>query len=336
MAIVDETHETRTETPEKRGAGIAAAGHARVLQSLGVVVPVFNEAGAVEPFYRAIKAVLEDIGCRSQILFVDDGSNDDTRLIIRRLQSKDKIVRLVGLSRNFGKEAALSAGLDRIDTDVVIPIDVDLQDPPALIPTMLDCWRQGYDVVYGVRADRKSDIMLKRATARLFYRIFNAMAHKPIPVGTGDFRLIDRRVVVELRKLPERNRFMKGLFDWVGFRSIGVPYVRQPRVSGATKLSWRRLWRLALDGITGFSTLPLTVWTYAGMLMAFISFGYGVVIIVRTLIAGVDVPGYASLMVAVLFLGAIQLISLGVIGEYLGRLFLEAKQRPIYVVDEES
>lgn len=308
----------------------------RTLNSLGIIVPVFNEAGAIEPFYQALRPVLESLACRAELLFVDDGSTDDTRAAIRRLQASDNRIRLIGLSRNFGKEAALSAGLDRIETDVAIPIDVDLQDPPDLIPQLIERWRAGFDVVHAVRSDRSSDSRSKRLTAAAYYRFHNAISHDQLPEGVGDYRLIDRRVVYALRQLPERNRFMKGLFAWVGFRSTGVPYVRAPRHSGETKLPWRRLWRLALDGITGFSTLPLRIWTYVGIAIALFAFAYGIIIILRTLIAGVDVPGYASLIVAVLFLGGIQLISLGVIGEYLGRLFIEAKQRPIYLVDEED
>jgi glycosyltransferase involved in cell wall biosynthesis len=308
----------------------------RTLNSIGIVVPVFNEADAIEPFYRALLPVLGQLGCHAEILFIDDGSTDETRAAVRQLQESDARVRLVGLSRNFGKEAALSAGLDRIETDVVIPIDVDLQDPPDLIPTLVERWYEGFDVVHAVRNDRTSDTLMKRLTATAYYRFHNAISHDQLPHGVGDFRLIDRRVVYALRRLPERNRFMKGLFAWVGFRSVAVPYVRAPRHSGSTKLPWRHLWRLALDGITGFSTLPLRIWTYVGVAIALLAFAYSILIILRTLIAGIDVPGYASLIVAILFLGGIQLISLGIIGEYLGRLFIEAKQRPIYLVDEED
>jgi glycosyltransferase involved in cell wall biosynthesis len=308
----------------------------RALKSVGIIVPVFNEADAIEPFYQALRPVVDGLPCKAEILFIDDGSSDATRSVIRRLKKDDERIHLVGLSRNFGKEAALSAGLDRIETDVAIPIDVDLQDPPDLIPALIERGREGFVVVHAVRNDRTADTLSKRLTAAAYYRVHNAISHDPLPPGVGDFRLIDRKVVHALRQLPERNRFMKGLFAWVGFRSVGVPYVRAARHTGATKLPWRRLWRLALDGITGFSTLPLRIWTYAGLVIAFLSFIYGLVVIIRTLIAGVDVPGYASLIVAVLFLGGIQLISLGVIGEYLGRLFVEAKQRPIYLVDEEE
>jgi glycosyltransferase involved in cell wall biosynthesis len=283
-----------------------------------------------------LKPVLERLGCETQILFVDDGSTDATRAAIRRLQASDPSVRLVGLSRNFGKEAALTAGIDRVDSDLVVPIDVDLQDPPALIPQMIERWRDGYDVVYAVRTDRSADTFGKRMTASSFYRLFNRISHERIPEDVGDFRLIDRRVVAALRQLPERNRFMKGLFAWVGFRAVGVPYARPGRETGSTGLSWLSLWRLAIDGITSFSTLPLRIWTYVGILTAILAFAYGAFIAARTLVMGVDLPGYASLMVIVLFLGGIQLISIGVIGEYLGRLFIEAKKRPIYLVDHED
>ena len=321
---------------ESKTAKAEPSAPRRPPNSLGIVVPAYNEADSIEPFYRALQPVLSNLDCKTEILFVDDGSTDDTRAVIRHLQTGDSRVRLVGLSRNFGKEAALSAALDRIETDVVVPIDVDLQDPPELIPALVERWCAGFDVVHAVRNDRTTDTFAKRLTAALYYRIFNAISYDQLPPGVGDFRLIDRRVVHALRQLPERNRFMKGLFAWVGFRSTGVPYVRHARHSGTTKLPWRRLWRLALDGITSFSTLPLRIWTYIGVAIAILAFFYAMLIILRTLIAGVDVPGYASLIVAILFLGGIQLVSLGVIGEYLGRLFIEAKQRPIYLVDEED
>ena len=229
----------------------------RALKSLGVLVPVFNEADLIDSFYRAIKPILGKLSCETEILFIDDGSSDDTRSAIRRLQTNDRSVRLVRLSRNFGKEAALSAGLDRIETDTVVPMDVDLQDPPELIPEMLKRWEEGHDIVYAIRMDRTSDKTVKRLTAKLFYRIYNLISHEPIPFGAGDYRLLDRRVVTALRQLRERNRFMKGLFAWVGFSSVGVPYVRGARHTGSTRFPWLRLWHLAVDGITGFSTLPL-------------------------------------------------------------------------------
>jgi glycosyltransferase involved in cell wall biosynthesis len=279
--------------------------------------------------------VLAGLGIPVEFVFVDDGSTDGTRDALRALTAKDPRVRFIGLSRNFGKEAALSAGLDRTTGDIVVPIDVDLQDPPELIPEFVSRWREGYDVVYGVRSRRQSDTVLKRLTARLFYFGFNQVATQPIPADTGDFRLLDRRVVEALKLMPERNRFMKGLFAWVGFRHIGVPYEREPRAAGRTKFAFWRLWGLALDGITGFSTLPLRVWTFVGLTLALLALAYGAVIVLRALISGIDVPGYASTMAVILFFGGVQLISLGVIGEYVSRLFIESKQRPLYIVDEE-
>ena len=308
----------------------------RKLESLTVLVPVYNEADAILPFYEALQPVLGNIQCEATILFVDDGSKDDTRRTISELQAQDSRIRFVGLSRNFGKEAALSAGFDRIETNVAVPIDVDLQDPPQLIPALIDRWCDGFDIVNAVRTNRSSDTFLKRITAHAFYRFFNAISPDRLPVDVGDFRLMDHRVVLALRQFPERNRFMKGLCAWVGFRSVDVPFVREPRSRGSTRMPWGRLWGLALDGITGYSTFPLRMWTYVGVVIAFLALIYGVVVFLRTVVVGVDVPGYASLIVAVVFLGGMQLISLGIIGEYLGRLFIEAKRRPIYLVDEET
>lgn len=307
----------------------------RRFNRIGILVPVFNEEAAIVPFHTALQPILAKLGAEVEILFIDDGSTDGTRRAIRDLNRRDPRVRMIGFSRNFGKEAALSAGIDRVDADVVVPMDVDLQDPPELILEFVRRWQEGYDVVFGTRVDRASDTSFKRATASLFYRFFNSLARDKIPGNTGDYRLMDRRVVEALRRLPERNRFMKGLFAWVGFKSIGVEYVRAPRSHGQAKMNFRRLWRLALDGITGFSTLPLRVWTYVGFLVAALAFIYGLSLVARTLFVGSDTPGYASTIVVILFLGGIQLISLGVIGEYLGRLFVEVKQRPLYLVDEE-
>ena len=307
----------------------------RELRIIGIIVPVLDEEESIGKFYDALRPVLATLACTAEIWFVDDGSSDRTRAVIRGLAARDERIHLIGLSRNFGKEAALSAGIDRVDADAVVPMDVDLQDPPRLIIDFVEKWREGNDVVYGVRSDRRTDTALKRATAGLFYRIFNGLTRDKIPANTGDFRLIDRRVVEALRRLPERNRFVKGLFAWVGFRSIGVPDERAPRSAGNPKLGLRRLWRLALDGITSFSTLPLRVWTYVGFVVAALAFLYGAWLILSTLVYGIDAPGYASTIVIVLFLGGIQLLSLGLIGEYLGRLFIEAKQRPLYLIDEE-
>ena len=232
----------------------AAVSKPRELRRIGIVVPVFNEELSIGAFHQALQPILSELGCAVEILFVDDGSKDRTRAVIKELGAKDPRIRLIGFSRNFGKEAALSAAIDRIDADVVVPIDVDLQDPPELIIEFVRLWREGYDVVLGTRVNRGSDTTFKRTSARLFYRCFNVLARDKIPDNTGDFRLMDRRVVEALRRLPERNRFMKGLFAWVGFRSVSVPYVRRPRRHGDAKLRLLALWRLAIDGITSVST----------------------------------------------------------------------------------
>lgn len=230
----------------------------------------------------------------------------------------------------------MSAGLDHAHGDAVVPMDVDLQDPPELIFEFVRLWREGYDSVYGIRSSRDEDSRRKRASAGLFYRLFNSVSHTPIPNNAGDFRLLDRRVVEALKQLPERNRFMKGLFSWPGYRSIGVPYARPARQHGTTKFNYWKLWNFALDGFTSFSTWPLRMWAYVGVTVALISLLYMMIIISKTLIFGVEIPGYASLMSVVLFLGAMQLISVGVLGEYIGRLFIESKQRPLYLVEYDS
>lgn len=301
---------------------------------LSLVVPVLNEEEAIPVFLEAVDRVLGGSGLTYEILFVDDGSTDATRAVIADHAARDPRIRGLSLSRNFGKEAALSAGLDHVRGDAVVPIDVDLQDPLELIPDFVERWREGYDVVYGIRSDRSTDHPLKRLSAGLFYRVFNAVADTRIPMDTGDFRLMDRRVVAVVRQLPERERFMKGLFAWVGFRSIGIPFERAVRSAGTTKWKPFRLWRFAVQGLTSFSSLPLQVWVYLGAVIALFSFVYGSFIVIRTMALGIDLPGYPSLMVVVLFLGGVQLLSLGVIGEYLGRLYTEVKGRPLYVVDE--
>ncbi|MCK8786464.1 glycosyltransferase family 2 protein [Roseomonas sp. NAR14] len=302
---------------------------------LTLVVPVLNEEQAVPLFLDAVVAVLEGAGLRFELLFVDDGSTDGTVALLARLAAADRRIRVVALSRNFGKEAAMSAGLDRARGDAVVLIDVDLQDPPELIPTLVARWREGYEVVYGSRADRSSDTALKRMTAGWFYGAFNRVANTRIPPDAGDFRLVDRAVVEALRRLPERGRFMKGLFAWVGFRTVGVPFERAERAAGESKWNYWRLWNFALDGITSFSTVPLRVWTYLGAVIALLSFLYAMFIVVRVLVLGIDLPGYPSMMAVLLFLGGVQLLSLGVIGEYLGRLFVEVKGRPLYLVARE-
>jgi len=300
---------------------------------VSLVVPVFNEQEVLEIFFDKTSTLLDSADLEYEYLFVNDGSEDDTLAMLIALSEDNPRVRVVNLSRNFGKEAALTAGIDHIRGNVMIPIDVDLQDPPGLILRFIEKWREGYDVVYGVRSSRQEDSLAKRATASGFYRLFNRLSPTHIPDNAGDYRLVDERVVKVLKQLPERNRFMKGLFSWVGFRSIGVPYERPARAAGQTKWSFRKLWNFALDGIISFSTVPLRVWSYVGAVISILSFVYASFIVIRVIILGVDLPGYPSLLTVVLFLGGIQLLSLGVIGEYLSRLFVETKARPIYVVD---
>ncbi|WP_286178285.1 glycosyltransferase family 2 protein [Rhodopirellula sp. JC639] len=301
---------------------------------LTLIVPVYNEEDAIEPFLSSVSEKLGGVASDLEILFVNDGSTDSTIVVLREISKRDDRIRIIDFARNFGKEAALTAGLDFASGDVVVPIDVDLQDPPELIPTFLDKWREGYDVVYGVRRSRAGDSRAKRITAGAFYRAFSKLSKTDIPQNVGDFRLMDKRVVVALRSLRERNRFMKGLFAWTGFRSIGVPYERPSRKVGVTKWGWWKLWNFALDGFVSFSTVPLRIWSYIGGCVASLAFLYATIIIIRVLLYGIDVPGYASLLTVVLFLGGMQLLSIGIIGEYIARLFEETKQRPIYIVGD--
>jgi polyisoprenyl-phosphate glycosyltransferase len=301
---------------------------------LSVVVPVKNEEDGILPFVQRVGAILDGIAQDSgwEILFVDDGSTDATLAAIVAANQRDPRVRALSLSRNFGKEAALSAGLDHARGEAVIPMDVDMQDPPEVLPEMVAKWREGHEMVFGVRRCRSSDGWAKRVTASLYYRAHNAVSSDKIPENAGDFRLMDRKVVDVIRAMPERNRFMKGLFAWAGFRQAAVEYDRAERETGKTKYNYWKLWTLALDGITSASTVPLRIWSYVGALVALFAIGFASVLAVQTMIFGNPVPGYASIMVSVLFLGGIQLISLGVLGEYVGRILTETKQRPLYVV----
>ena len=303
-----------------------------------LIIPVKDEEAAIGPCLDRVIPILEamdDPAARSfEILFVDDGSSDRTLEVIRRANAVDPRVRAISLSRNFGKEAALTAGLDAVRGQAVVPLDVDLQDPPEALPKMIAEWRAGFDVVYGVRDNRESDSLPKRLTADLYYRAHNWLSHDKIPEHAGDFRLLDRKVVDVIRRMPERNRFMKGLFAWAGFKQAAVLYHREERTVGKTKFNYWKLWTLAIDGITSASTLPLRIWSYLGAVVALGALAYAVYIIIVTLTSGIDVPGYASLMVAVLFLGGLQLLSLGVLGEYVGRILTETKGRPLYIVRE--
>jgi polyisoprenyl-phosphate glycosyltransferase len=300
---------------------------------ISIVVPFFNESEVVLKFYEEITKVANAIpDMEFEFVCVNDGSRDDTLEKLAQLVTFDARVRVIDLSRNFGKEAALTAGLDEARGDAVIPMDADLQDPPELILKLIEQWKKGYEVVLAKRSDRQSDSFLKKKTAELFYRIHNHISDTAIPENVGDFRLIDRAVVTALHELPERRRFMKGLFAWVGFKTTTVEYARAARVAGKTKFTGWRLWNFAMEGFTSFSTIPLRVWTYMGTSLAGVGFIYAVFIIIRTLVFGVDMPGYASLLTVVLFLGGVQLIGIGVVGEYIGRIYIESKQRPIYIV----
>jgi polyisoprenyl-phosphate glycosyltransferase len=300
---------------------------------VSLVVPVFNEADTVSLFMDRIRQVFNDnSSVRVEIIFVNDGSTDDTLERLLHFQQSDHRVRIVDLSRNFGKEAALTAGLQATRGQVVVPIDVDLQDPPELVYKMIACWREGYDMVLGRRVARDTDSWTKRVSAKWFYRVHNWVAELAIPENVGDFRLMDRAVVDVLNDLPESRRFMKGLFAWVGFRTTTIDYTRPQRAHGSSKFNSWRLWNFALEGLTSFSTVPLRLWSYIGGTVAMASFFYGLFIVLRVLFAGVDVPGYASIFIAVTFLGGLQLLGIGVVGEYLGRTYLESKRRPVFLV----
>lgn len=301
---------------------------------ISVVVPVKNEEAAIALFVERVSAILDGIALNQswEILFIDDGSTDSTLAAIAAANTRERRVRALSLSRNFGKEAALSAGLDHARGRAVIPMDVDLQDPPEVLPEMVAKWLDGYEMVFGVRRCRSSDSFAKRLTAGLYYRAHNAVSKDKIPENAGDFRLLDRKVVEVIRKLPERNRFMKGLFAWAGFKQAAVEYDRVERETGRSKFGYWKLWTLALDGITSASTVPLRIWSYVGAFVALAAIAYSVFIAADTMVFGNPVPGYASIIVSVLFLGGIQLISLGVLGEYVGRILTETKQRPLYVV----
>ncbi|WP_350598412.1 glycosyltransferase family 2 protein [Pseudomonas sp. 65/3-MNA-CIBAN-0223] len=309
--------------------GTQLAGHVE----LSLVIPVFNEAPTIDLFIARVTGLFKNealVGL--EMVFANDGSTDGTLELLLEHQKTDPRIRIVDLSRNFGKEAALTAGLQAAKGQVVVPIDADLQDPPEVILQMIALWRQGYEVVLGHRVSRETDSWAKKTSANWFYRLHNRISDQPLPKDVGDFRLMDRCVVDALQTLPESRRFMKGLFAWVGFRTTHVDYERPERVAGASKFNGWRLWNFALEGITSFSTDPLKVWTYLGLFVSVVSFAFAIFIVLRTVITGVDVPGYASLMVAVTFLGGLQLVGIGVLGEYLGRTYIESKRRPVYLV----
>jgi polyisoprenyl-phosphate glycosyltransferase len=300
--------------------------------SLSIIVPVYNEEEVLREFHRRLAAALDDLAIDAEIVFVNDGSRDGSMTLLAELNRADARVAVVDLSRNFGKEVAMSAGLDMVRGDAVILIDADLQDPPELVPEMLRAWREGYDIVLMRRRSRAQESWLKKWTARVFYRAMGSIGTVDIPENVGDFRLLSRRAVEALRRFPERTRFMKGLFAWIGFPTIEIEYDRDGRHAGTTKWNYWRLWNFALEGITSFSVVPLKVASYVGLLTALAAFGYAIKVIVKTLLYGDPVAGYPTLVTLVLFLGGLQLMALGLIGEYLGRMFIEVKERPLYLV----
>lgn len=300
---------------------------------ISVVVPLYNEQEVLAAFHQRLAAVMKGLSAQTEVLYVDDGSSDNSREILHALRQTDATVAVLELSRNFGKEIAMTAGLDYAAGDAVVIIDADLQDPPELIPELVRHWQQGYDVVYAQRVLRDGETFLKKLTASMFYRVMQRVGGIKIPPNAGDFRLLSRRAVEALGQLREQHRFMKGMFTWIGFPQKAVLYRRGPRYAGHTKWNYWRLWNFALEGITSFTEAPLKVSTYLGLATALFAFLYGSWIILKTLLYGVPVPGYPSLMVVILFLGGIQLVALGMLGEYVGRMFTEVKNRPLYVVN---
>lgn len=300
---------------------------------LSIVIPSFNEQEVLPAFHDRLTKVLNSLSLESEIIYVNDGSRDGSLEVMKILRAHDKRVAILDLSRNFGKEIAMTAGLDHAKGTAVVVIDADLQDPPELIPELVRRWQEGWDVVYAQRIERRGETLLKKLTAHWFYRLMQRVGRVRIPENVGDFRLLSRKALDSLLQLREQHRFMKGLFAWIGFSQIGVPYHRDPRFAGRSTWDYWHLWNFALEGFTSFTTTPLKWATYLGLITAFLSFCYSVIIILQKLLYGNPVKGYPSLMVAILFFGGIQLIFLGIIGEYLGRMFDEIKGRPLYFLN---
>ncbi len=299
---------------------------------LSIVVPFYNEEPNIDRLFERLCSVLNTLDITHEIICIDDGSKDNTLKCLIDKHAQNPALKIISFSRNFGKEIALTAGINHAQGQAIIPIDADLQDPPELIEQLVCKWREGYDIVYAKRQFRIDDSWLKRLTAQAFYHTISKLSPVDIPANVGDFRLLDRRVVAAIKQMPERTRFMKGIFAWVGFKQYSIPYDREPRYQGESKWNYWKLWNFAIDGITSFSVVPLKVWTYLGLIISCLTFIYAAVLIILTIIKGITVPGYTSLMVVILFLGGIQLIGLGIIGEYLGRVYEEVKQRPLYLV----
>ena len=305
------------------------------MKELSIICPTYNEEKTIIPFLTTIIPILDEIGKSYEILFINDGSKDKTLDTLLDARKENTNIRILNFSRNFGKEAALTAGLDYAEGSAVIPIDVDLQHPPHVIKEFVDKWEEGYDVVVGKRMSRTGEHPLKKWSAKFFYQLNNKISHINIPEDIGDFRLMSRKVIDALKLLPENQRFMKGIFAWVGFRTATVEYYQEERIAGESSFGAWKLWNFALDGITSFSTVPLRVWFYIGLSISSIAFLLGVWIVGKTLILGVDTPGYASMMTMILFLGGIQLMGIGILGEYIGRIYMETKHRPVYIVEDE-
>ena len=314
----------------------------RVNIELSIIVPCYNESEVVEKFFSAMvgnNGILNNLGLNCELVFINDGSKDNTLELLKAQKeiysNKSNLdIKIVNLSRNFGKEAAMSAGFSVASGEAIVPMDADLQDPPELIAKFVELWRQGYDVVLAKRNDRQEDSFAKRFSSSLFYKLNNKISDVKLPDNVGDFRLFTRKVLNAINSLPENQRFMKGIFAWVGFRSITVEYKRPQRIAGSSKFNGWKLWNFALQGITSFGTLPLRIWTYIGFIVSFLAFIYASFLILRTLIMGIDLPGYASLVVIILFLGGLQLMGVGILGEYVGRIYMESKRRPPFIIDE--
>jgi polyisoprenyl-phosphate glycosyltransferase len=304
-------------------------------QLLSILVPMYNESAVIGALFAALDKTLSQLPMPYEIICVDDGSKDNTRALILQQIQKDPRVKAVFFSRNFGKEAAMTAALDYASGDAVIPIDADLQDPPELILQMVQQWQQGFDVVYAKRVSRDTDTAMKRNSAGWFYKLFNAVSEFKIPENVGDYRLMSRRVVDAIKQLPEKDRFMKGLFCWPGFSNTTLEFERQARADGETKFNYWKLWNFALAGITSFSSLPIRLGGYVGLAVSAVAFIYGAYILIKTMVTGVEVPGYASLMLVMLFIGGVQLFFMGLMGEYIGRIYKEVKNRPIYMVEQQ-
>lgn len=314
----------------------------RVNIELSVIVPCYNESEVVEKFFSAMvgnNGILNNLGLNCELVFINDGSKDNTLELLKAQKeiysNKSNLdIKIVNLSRNFGKEAAMSAGFSVASGEAIVPMDADLQHPASLIPKFVELWRQGYDVVLAKRVNRQDESALKRFCSSIFYKLNNKISEIEIPQNVGDFRLFTKKVLNAINSLPENQRFMKGIFAWVGFRSITIEYEEQERIAGSSKFNGWKLWNFALQGITGFGTLPLRIWTYIGFIVSIFAFIYASFLILRTLIMGVDLPGYASLVVIILFLGGLQLIGIGILGEYVGRIYMESKRRPPFIIDE--